>query len=349
MRKIINYKNYLYHAFRASTYKTVVVSKLNNYTIFKKINYFWKLYLDKRPQYPKNVQIEITNACNYECIMCYRHSMENKIGFMDFTTFTKIIDDCVESGVKSVKPQFRGESLIHPKVSEMIKYAKDKGLHVHITTNAELLSEKIAEKIIKSGLDHIIISFHGFDREQYEKIHGKDSFEKTLDNIKKFAMTREKLGSKTPKISLQATIMDLNYKSISNIFEMFKGYTDEFRVSNCGYHPETMIYDGRLYKHNTRRTIPCLSPLTNLSISWDGKVTLCCVDSNFSLDIGTIDEGIVNLFNSEKLNYLRKLHLQGKFEKISICSYCTDDNSRKKFFPEDVRNKILKGEEVKIG
>jgi pyruvate-formate lyase-activating enzyme len=338
-----NWRKYLRHAFRASSWKNLILSELREFKNFKKLEYVWSLYFAKKPLIPKEVQIEITNACNYDCVMCPRRSMKRKVGLMEFDTYTKIIDECVDCGVRSVKPQFSGESLLHPRVVDMVKYAKDKGLFVYFDTNAALLDEELGERIISSGLDWIILSFHGFSEGQYSKIHGANTFQKVVENIRKFSKLRKVLKSKTPKISLQVTIMDLNYKSVHKVFELFEGVPDEFRISNCQYHPDTMLYDGRLYKCDTKRTEPCLSLLIHLTISWDGKVTFCCVDEDFKLDLGHIDEGLLNIFNSEKANRYRKLHLRGEFEKVPICSNCVDDRKAKSYIPKDIRRKIIEG------
>ena len=71
----------------------------------------------------------------------------------------KIIDQCKELGVPSMKFNWRGEPLMHPNLSEIINYAKNNGvIETIINTNATHLNNKVSEKIIQSGLDILIFS-----------------------------------------------------------------------------------------------------------------------------------------------------------------------------------------------
>jgi len=45
-------------------------------------------------------------------------------GYMDYNLFKKIIDDGSTNGVKAIKLQSRGESMLHPKIIDSIAYAK---------------------------------------------------------------------------------------------------------------------------------------------------------------------------------------------------------------------------------
>ena len=60
---------------------------------------------------------------------------------------------------------------MHPKLSNFIKYAKEKGiLETIINTNATNLTIENSNKLIESGLDLIIYSFDGGTKETYEKM-----------------------------------------------------------------------------------------------------------------------------------------------------------------------------------
>ena len=89
---------------------------------------------------------------------------------MSFELYKKIIEECVNLKVPSIKLNWRGEPLLNSKISEFIKYAKQKGiLEVSINTNAVTLTEEKSEKLIKSGLDVIIFSFDGGTKKDLRK------------------------------------------------------------------------------------------------------------------------------------------------------------------------------------
>ena len=97
----------------------------------------------------------------------------------------------------SVKLIWRGEPLLHPKVKELIQYAKESGIiEVIINTNGTNLNTKKANELIDSGLDQLIYSFDGGTKETYEKMRPgrfkKNNFEDVFNNIKNFYEIKKK-------------------------------------------------------------------------------------------------------------------------------------------------------------
>ena len=94
-------------------------------------------------------------------------------------------------GVPSIKFNWRGEPLLHSRIPDFIRLAKESGiLEVIINTNATNLTMKMSEKLIDAGLDLMIYSFDGGTKETYESMRPgrfkKNSFESVYQNIKNF-------------------------------------------------------------------------------------------------------------------------------------------------------------------
>ena len=274
---------------------------------------------------PKVIFIEPTNYCNYKCTICPITSMKRKRGFMDFDLFKKIIDETSRTGVKRINLQMYGEPLLHPKLPEMIKYAKSKPtLEIWFDTNVYLLKQKLSEKILESKPDGIILSFHGPTKEIYKKIHSVNGFDQCIKNIKNFKILRDKMKMKTPKIVLQSTRTDLSIGKNDKIFELFRNFVDKFSITECnwccGYSKENHSLTKLI-----KRTTPCFNLLETLAVLWDGTVTVCCADFDGFLKIGNIkDNSLMELWKSKKLQYYRKLHLMGKFNEMPLCENCMD-------------------------
>ena len=103
-----------------------------------------------------------------------------------------------------------GESLLHPKLIDMIKYMKQKDIPSRLYTNGTLINPEISEELILSGLDHITFSFDGTHKETYENYRKGASFEKTLDNIRHFLSAKRALSRKRPFTVIQC----LKFKEI---------------------------------------------------------------------------------------------------------------------------------------
>ncbi len=85
--------------------------------------------------------------------MCPNKGVKAKRGFIS-SLFKKVVDECEK--YKANMPTFSltgaGESLLHPKIIDMLKYVKTKGFReVKFSTNASLLNEEVCDEVIKLG------------------------------------------------------------------------------------------------------------------------------------------------------------------------------------------------------
>lgn len=92
---------------------------------------------------PMCVDIEVASICDLGCPHCFREYIVTPDKIMDQNVFYKIIDEISEMGVPSIKLNWRGEPLLHPKLCDFISYAKNKSIiDVSINTNATTLTKK---------------------------------------------------------------------------------------------------------------------------------------------------------------------------------------------------------------
>ncbi|MCX6377832.1 MAG: radical SAM protein, partial [Armatimonadetes bacterium] len=88
---------------------------------------------------PTRVWVEAASHCNLQCAFCGNRLLsEEQRGFMDFDLFRRLADEA-----SGVVPRFnlfhRGESLLHPRIGDMVRYAESKGIRTRINTNGMLL------------------------------------------------------------------------------------------------------------------------------------------------------------------------------------------------------------------
>jgi MoaA/NifB/PqqE/SkfB family radical SAM enzyme len=69
-----------------------------------------------------------------------------------------------------------GEPLIREDIGSILKYAKDKGFQVYISTNGILLPRKVEEL---KFVDHVNLSMDG-DRETHDGVRGEGAFDKAM-------------------------------------------------------------------------------------------------------------------------------------------------------------------------
>ncbi len=110
---------------------------------------------------PKNMLLEVTNACNHKCIFCANSKSTKRQRIIDDKFAYRILKEAYELGTREVGFYGTGEPLINNNLEKYIKYAKEIGYeYTYITTNGALLTEERMKKIVESGIDSIKFSFN---------------------------------------------------------------------------------------------------------------------------------------------------------------------------------------------
>jgi len=269
--------------------------------------------------FPLELALEITNRCNADCIMCSRRHMQRPIGDMDLGLFKKIIDKA-KSYTELIWLHLAGEPLLHPKLFEMITYAKSCGIKLGMSTNAISLDEGKATKIIASGLDLLIISFDGATKETYEKIRQLSNYEKTLGNIMCY-LRQKSHNKKGPYTQMQLVYMEENKKEAMDFMRMWKGTSaEDVRLKPYFQFPDSAIGEGSPLSGKVK---PCFLLWRQCSIYWDGTVVSCCWDFLGSTPLGNIkDAPLAKIWNGAPMQAMRKKHLEGRYREIELCRNC---------------------------
>jgi MoaA/NifB/PqqE/SkfB family radical SAM enzyme len=273
-------------------------------------------------EFPLHLDIESTNACNLRCIMCGRNFMTEKIGYMDWELFKKIIDEGARYRLPSIKLNYRGEPLLHTGLAQMVAYAKRSGvLEVQFNTNGLTLDAAKIENLLDAGVDRMIFSFDGATRETYEKIRRGSSYDKVVNNIKALVMARNRRGLRKPSVRVQMVKMRENEREVEAFIKMWLPVANRVAMST---RREPTGKEGEA-KH-----FACPQIWQRMMIAWDGEVRMCCGDWLGEIVLGNAREStIYDLWHGEKVSEVRKLHAEGRFNEIPVCSRCEVNTPRR--------------------
>ncbi|GFP38125.1 hypothetical protein HKBW3S44_01805, partial [Candidatus Hakubella thermalkaliphila] len=214
--------------FTLSNSSTFVKNPLYSYLYSKQM----KMLMERHENIPLKVIIENTNACNSDCTFCVHSKMSRKKGFMSFPLFKKIVDDCANLEVKEVAIYRLGEPLLDPQFSKEIAYAKKAGIEIVSTnTNASLLDEENATKILDSGLDVIYVSLDATSKNIYEGIRRGLNYDVVERNIKRFIELRNARGQK-PRIILNFCVTQENRNQVKDFMRKWKSCVEQIWVSH---------------------------------------------------------------------------------------------------------------------
>lgn len=276
------------------------------------------------PSSPLHIDIELTNICDLNCIMCERKFMRRQKGKMSLEMFQHIIQECNKIGVDSVKLNLWGESTLHKQLIDMVRYAKEHSqLILQFNTNANRLAPSTSEGLINAGLDKLTISLDGVTKETYEKIRCGGNFDLVMSNIEALSYLKKKMNSIFPQVTLQIIQMKNNENEISRFVDYWKDKVDRISLTKIG---ATIDYDEiiklSIKETKSKRRTPCFQLWRRLSIFWDGTVTVCCCDYDGFLAIGDIRRNnLVELWHSKELSRLRERHKKLDFHGL-VCERC---------------------------
>ncbi len=279
------------------------------------------------PYPPAALWIEVTNKCNLRCVMCANSLVEkSKTGFMEWEVFRRIVDEA--SGYATTAFLFLGgEPLLHRDIFRMIAYAESRGMKVRLHTNATLLDEAKAEKLIASGLSLISFSFDGYDKESYEKVRVGAKFERTLENVRNFL--KIKGSSKKPYTILQNIVEygedEETKRRREAFYRMFSDLPlDDIEVRMI--HPWAGKFSDsefRLPPVRKDRFYPCAYLWRTMNILWNGTVVPCCLDITGEVTLGNVREkSLREIWNDLPIRRMRRLMLERRHEEIEMCRNC---------------------------
>jgi radical SAM protein with 4Fe4S-binding SPASM domain len=278
----------------------------------------WEIYPQNKivDKFPIHLDIEATSSCNLKCPFCITTHANFEKGFMKIETFKAIIDEGSKKGLYALKLNWRGESLLHPHLFEMISYAKEKNiLDVFLNTNATILPEDKIKKLIKSGLDRIIISFEGYEKHLYESQRVGANFENTLQNIKNLMLMKKELKSSLPWVRVQTILIDELKDKTKQYLKFWEEIVDEVACIDLKNEVNRIAVG--------KNEWVCPQLWQRMTISWDGRIMPCVNDTSCKMHIGTIPEiSIEQAWKSEKLKTMRKIHNQGLAHTIENCMDC---------------------------
>lgn len=280
------------------------------------------------PKVPPTVYVELTNKCNLNCIMCDRGALSRQKLEMGMELFQRVIDNASEIGVPEVKLNRFGEPLLQPLLIDMIRYAKDKGIpRVYFTTNATLLNETLARKIITSGVDSITFSVDGGTPQTYEKIRRGARYNKVVKNIEGFARIRQELGQTKPEMVLNTILMQDTVDEMPLVFQKWGLIVNKINVIPVGKYGNVEDHSGIDRESLQPDKRVCHHPFDRLLVFWDGTVTVCCADINGALSVGNIlNERLEQIWRNQKIDNIRKMLIKKEYKAIPICARCDGTN-----------------------
>ena len=293
------------------------------------------------PSFPLSVSIEPTTSCNLRCPECPSglRSFTRPTGNISNALFQNIIDE-LSPWLTNLTFYFQGEPFLHPQFLDMVSYAAERGIYQTTSTNAHYLNEHTAQKVVRSGMDRIIISIDGFTQEVYEQYRRGGQLSKVLEGTSNLIKARKELKSRKPFIVFQFLVVRPNEHQISEIKSLARSMgVDAVKFKTAQIYdyengsdliPTQEKYsryqqtESGSWKIKSGLENNCWKMWSSSVITWDGRVLPCCFDKDGKYVMGNLQtQSFQEIWMGENYNQFRTSILNSRRD-IDICRNCTE-------------------------
>lgn len=289
---------------------------------------------------PISYSIEPTNFCNLKCPECPSGTGEltRPLGLMDVQHFENIINQINSTGFY-LQLFFQGEPYLHKQLPEMIKYAQNKNIHVSVSTNGNLITQKNIDRVMESPPDKIIFSIDGLDEESYQNYRIGGTFKQADESLQLFVDTKNKLKLRKPYIELQFIVMKQN----QHLLPQVRAYSEQKRVDRLVFktmqvtsyenalkylpsekeHSRYIVANGS-YQMKGKIKDHCFALWRTAVITWDNKMVPCCFDKDAKYILENLNQSTIETgWKSKAYQQFRSSVLHNR-QGNPMCTNCTE-------------------------
>ena len=274
---------------------------------------------------PDSIRIDICADCNAKCPFCPRVYMpEDRMkGFMDLAVYKQVVTEASDLGIKKIKLYITSEPSLHPDFEQIVDIANGLGMKIFVSTNASTVGSRA--EIFKK-IDVIQFSVEGWDKESYEKYRTPLKFDRVYKSIEKY------FASSPPSSQFTSIHVPLTkHTELERFLSLWGNFVDEIRIdfmqpANLYYQGvmesgKNELLDGDYFEfEQVQQGFKCFDPFEELTVGYDGKIMLCCLDFSASYELGHISDGLLAVHNNAAIKNVRKQFYK---QKLDVCKGCS--------------------------
>jgi len=292
-------------------YKTLMLSRIlkaaQYFAVYRPIIVKNKLSAPRPPLF-NGVFFEVRTRCNGTCPFCAASvgNEKREDSSMPFSLYEKVINELAELNFSGrIAYHINNDPLIFRPLPDFIAYARQAlpGAWIQVLTNGKALTLKIADNILKSGLNELSINVYNDDLSAPLPKIISDISEEVVPKYYVSSLVKKGFGPDTAQSGIFR-------------FNVFRRRLTEELETRGGSSPNKLI------KAQGPRGF-CEYPFTQLNISTKGIVSKCCSDFYFSDPMGNVySQSLLDIWYGNKFTSVRQHLLSGNRSRLSQCRDC---------------------------
>jgi len=170
---------------------------------------------------PRRIVFELTNRCNFQCIMCGREAVNFKTRDLPLDVVKAC--ECFYGRTEEVTLHGWGEGTLHPKTPEVLEYLNTfPMLRKYFVTNGSTMP-RIMEAIFTHHVDLVAVSLDGATPETNNGIRKGGDFNREVASIRRLVSEKAGRGADYPYVNLVFTAMARNIHELPMLVELARG------------------------------------------------------------------------------------------------------------------------------
>jgi pyruvate-formate lyase-activating enzyme len=264
---------------------------------------------------PYVLHLEPTNACTLRCPLCITgaHDLQVPTGMLKFNRFAEILG-AVRDHVVFARLDGVGEPFLNADFIPMLEYTHALGIGTVVSSNFQSCEPADMDRVVRSGLDYLIVSLDGVSQQVYEQYRVGGDIEKVKENLHALLAARARRGSRTPFVEWQFLEFDHNAHEVDEARRLAAQWgVDRLLVTNArpGRWQDGIAKSGQK---------TCYWFYKALNVAWTGDLKACCSDGlgeRFSIG-NLLQEPLPAIWNGPVMTELRDLFVSAETASARI-------------------------------
>lgn len=283
-------------------------------------------------EYPMMLVLSFAYPCNALCPHCpYTNSNIRKeyrdAPYMSEAIFKTIAD---ESGPHRAYLRISGggEPMLHPKATELLVYAKEKGCRIGLITNGSKFNEENSRALLEAGVDMIEFSVDACDKETYDWVRKGLDWNELNEAVERMVRLRAELKSPSKIVCSAVHQKGVDVDEVEKYWVEGKelDYIIKRKFLTWGANTELdNLRSADTTAYLETGDTPCPFIFERLNIDSRGNVMVCGYDISANTSMGNVNEqSIRDIWQGPGFEFYRRKHLAGRGNEIGLCRGCPD-------------------------